>query len=239
MRIGHGYDVHRLVTGRKLILGGVDIPHAFGLLGHSDADVVTHALMDALLGAAALGDIGRHFPDTDPAYAGANSLGLLGHVMALLAQEGWRVENADVTILAQKPPRKRAWALPAPSRASPPTPWSCWRPWSLKSTRNAEKEPLLLPRIHWCGRSFFMMVYLIMCRSLTYAQRVANALERGGIPARVLRSPEELSPAGCSYSVKIAQRNLARALTILHGARLPYRGIYVNSAGYGYQEVTP
>ena len=76
------------------------------------------------------------------------------------------------------------------------------------------------------------MVYLIMCRSLTYAQRVANALERGGIPARVLRSPEELSPAGCSYSVKIAQRNL-------HGARLPYLGIYVNSAGYGYQEVTP
>ena len=106
MRIGHGYDVHRLVTGRKLILGGVDIPHAFGLLGHSDADVVTHALMDALLGAAALGDIGRHFPDTDPAYAGANSLGLLGHVMALLAQEGWRVENADVTILAQKPKLK-------------------------------------------------------------------------------------------------------------------------------------
>ena len=79
------------------------------------------------------------------------------------------------------------------------------------------------------------MVYLIMCRSLTYAQRVANALERGGIPARVLRSPEELSPAGCSYSVKIAQRTL----TILHGARLPYLGIYVNSAGYGYQEVTP
>ena len=76
MRIGHGYDVHRLVTGRKLILGGVDIPHAFGLLGHSDADVVTHALMDALLGAAALGDIGRHFPDTDPAYAGADSLQL-------------------------------------------------------------------------------------------------------------------------------------------------------------------
>jgi len=106
MRIGHGYDVHRLVTGRKLILGGVDIPHAFGLLGHSDADVVTHALMDALLGAAALGDIGRHFPDTDPAYAGANSLGLLGHVMALLAREGWRVENADVTILAQKPKLK-------------------------------------------------------------------------------------------------------------------------------------
>ena len=95
MRIGHGYDVHRLVTGRKLILGGVDIPHAFGLLGHSDADVVTHALMDALLGAAALGDIGRHFPDTDPAYAGANSLGLLGHVMALLAQEGWRAPTEE------------------------------------------------------------------------------------------------------------------------------------------------
>lgn len=103
MRIGHGYDVHRLVTGRKLILGGVEIPHHLGLLGHSDADVAVHALMDALLGAAALGDIGQHFPDTDPAYAGSDSLRLLGHVMALLEQEGWRVENVDVTILAQKP----------------------------------------------------------------------------------------------------------------------------------------
>lgn len=106
MRIGHGYDVHRLVEDRKLIMGGVEIPYEKGLLGHSDADVLLHAVMDAVLGAAALGDIGRHFPDTDPAYAGANSLGLLGHVMALLAQEGWRVENADVTILAQKPKLK-------------------------------------------------------------------------------------------------------------------------------------
>ena len=101
MRIGHGYDVHRLVTGRKLILGGVDIPHHLGLLGHSDADVVTHALMDALLGAAALGDIGQHFPDTDPAYRDISSLDLLGRVMALLAAQGWRVENVDLTILAQ------------------------------------------------------------------------------------------------------------------------------------------
>ena len=103
MRIGHGYDVHRLVTGRKLILGGVDIPHHLGLLGHSDADVVTHALMDALLGAAALGDIGQHFPDTDPAYRDISSLDLLGRVMALLAAQGWRVENVDLTILAQRP----------------------------------------------------------------------------------------------------------------------------------------
>lgn len=103
MRIGHGYDVHRLVPGRKLILGGVEIPHHLGLLGHSDADVAAHALMDALLGAAALGDIGQHFPDNDPAYAGSDSLVLLGKVMALLAGEGWRVENVDVTILAQKP----------------------------------------------------------------------------------------------------------------------------------------
>lgn len=106
MRIGHGYDVHRLVTGRKLILGGVEIPHHLGLLGHSDADVATHALMDALLGAAALGDIGQHFPDTDPAYLGASSLELLGKVMALLAREGWRVENVDLTILAQRPKLK-------------------------------------------------------------------------------------------------------------------------------------
>ena len=103
MRIGHGYDVHRLVPGRKLILGGVEIPHALGLLGHSDADVVTHALMDALLGAAALGDIGQHFPDKDPSYAGISSLVLLGKVMDLLHQAGWRVENADMTILAQQP----------------------------------------------------------------------------------------------------------------------------------------
>ena len=103
MRIGHGYDVHRLTEGRKLILGGVEVPHTLGLLGHSDADVLAHAVMDALLGAAALGDIGRHFPDTDPAYAGADSLALLDHVVALLAEKGWRVGNVDATILAQKP----------------------------------------------------------------------------------------------------------------------------------------
>lgn len=103
MRIGHGYDVHRLVTGRKLILGGVDIPHAFGLLGHSDADVVTHALMDALLGAAALGDIGQHFPDTDPAYKGADSLALTREVAKIIAQHGYKVGNIDATILCQRP----------------------------------------------------------------------------------------------------------------------------------------
>ena len=103
MRIGHGYDVHRLVEGRKLILGGVEVPHTLGLLGHSDADVLTHAVMDALLGAVALGDIGRHFPDTDPAYAGANSLKLLDHVVELLEEKGYQVGNVDATILAQKP----------------------------------------------------------------------------------------------------------------------------------------
>lgn len=103
MRIGHGYDVHRLVEGRRLILGGVEIPHVTGLLGHSDADVLTHAVMDALLGACGLGDIGMHFPDTDPAYAGADSLKLLDCVTALLAREGWQVGNVDATILAQRP----------------------------------------------------------------------------------------------------------------------------------------
>ena len=103
MRIGHGYDVHRLVEGRKLILGGVEVPHTLGLLGHSDADVLTHAVMDALLGAAALGDIGRHFPDTDPAYAEADSLKLLDHVVELLEEKGYQVGNVDATILAQKP----------------------------------------------------------------------------------------------------------------------------------------
>ena len=103
MRIGHGYDVHRLVEGRPLILGGVDIPFEKGLLGHSDADVLTHAIMDALLGAAGLGDIGKHFPDTDAAYAGADSLKLLDHVISLLNERGWQVGNVDATILAQRP----------------------------------------------------------------------------------------------------------------------------------------
>lgn len=103
MRIGHGYDVHKLVENRRLILGGVDIPFEKGLLGHSDADVLTHAVMDALLGAAALGDIGKHFPDTDPAYKGADSLQLARHVAALLQQQGWRIGNVDATILCQAP----------------------------------------------------------------------------------------------------------------------------------------
>jgi len=111
MRIGHGYDVHRLVEDRKLILGGVEVPYERGLLGHSDADVLTHAVMDALLGAAALGDIGQHFPDSDPAYKGADSLRLLDHVMDLLAKKGWSVGNVDATIIAQRP--KLAGYIPA------------------------------------------------------------------------------------------------------------------------------
>lgn len=103
MRIGQGYDVHQLVEGRKLILGGVDIPYEKGLLGHSDADVLTHALMDALLGACALGDIGQLFPDSDPAYAGADSLKLLDKVVELLREKGFRVGNVDVTVIAQAP----------------------------------------------------------------------------------------------------------------------------------------
>lgn len=103
MRIGMGYDVHKLVEERKLILGGVEIPHTLGLLGHSDADVLLHAIMDALLGAAALGDIGKHFPDTDPAYKGASSIKLLEHVGRLLQEKGYIISNIDATIIAQKP----------------------------------------------------------------------------------------------------------------------------------------
>jgi 2-C-methyl-D-erythritol 2,4-cyclodiphosphate synthase len=103
MRIGNGYDVHRLVEGRKLILCGVEIPYAKGLLGHSDADVALHALSDAILGAIGEGDIGRHFPDTDPAYKGADSLKLLRHVMDLADVKGYRIGNVDVTIVAQRP----------------------------------------------------------------------------------------------------------------------------------------
>lgn len=103
MRIGHGYDVHRLVEGRRLILGGVEIPYEKGLLGHSDADVLTHALMDALLGAAALGDIGQLFPDNDDAFLGADSIDLLRRVCAVIAQHGYAVGNVDCTVLAQRP----------------------------------------------------------------------------------------------------------------------------------------
>ena len=103
MRIGHGYDVHRLVAGRDLILGGVKIPHELGLLGHSDADVLLHAVSDALLGAAGLGDIGKHFPDTDPQYKGADSLKLLQIVGQRVTAAGYRVSNIDVTMIAQKP----------------------------------------------------------------------------------------------------------------------------------------
>ena len=106
MRIGHGYDVHKLVEGRPLILGGVEIPYERGLLGHSDADVLLHSVMDALLGAAALGDIGRHFPDTDPAYKGADSMELLKAVEKKIAARGYRVGNVDVTMIAQRPKLK-------------------------------------------------------------------------------------------------------------------------------------
>ena len=106
MRIGHGYDVHRLVEGRDLILGGVKIDYEKGLLGHSDADVLLHAVSDALLGAAGLGDIGRHFPDTDPQYKGADSLMLLRQVYRKISEKGFRVGNIDVTMIAQKPKLK-------------------------------------------------------------------------------------------------------------------------------------
>ncbi len=103
LRIGHGYDVHRLVEGRRCIIGGVDIPHETGLLGHSDADVLIHAVMDALLGAAAMGDIGRLFPDTDPQFAGADSVLLLRNVGERLAAAGWKPGNIDATVIAQAP----------------------------------------------------------------------------------------------------------------------------------------
>ncbi len=106
IRIGHGYDVHRFAENRKLILGGVDIPYEYGLLGHSDADVLAHAMMDALLGAAALGDIGQHFPDTDDRYKGADSMLLLREVCRILAENGYRIGNIDATVIAQKPKLK-------------------------------------------------------------------------------------------------------------------------------------
>ena len=103
MRIGHGYDVHRLVEGRKCIIGGVDIPHSKGLLGHSDADVLVHAIMDAIIGALCLGDIGKLFPDNDPAYEGADSLILCSRVAEIMKQKGYRIGNIDATVIAQAP----------------------------------------------------------------------------------------------------------------------------------------
>lgn len=111
LRVGCGYDVHKLVKERKLILCGVEVPYELGLLGHSDADVALHALMDALLGAAALGDIGKHFPDTDERFKGADSMKLTEHVVGLLAERGWQINNVDVTIIAQRP--KLASFIPA------------------------------------------------------------------------------------------------------------------------------
>ena len=111
MRIGHGYDVHRLLEGRKLVLGGVEVPYEKGLLGHSDADVLTHAVMDALLGAAGLGDIGQHFPDSDDRFLGADSLELLRQVCGMLSERGYRIGNVDVTVIAQRP--KLAGVIPA------------------------------------------------------------------------------------------------------------------------------
>lgn len=111
LRVGCGYDVHKLVEGRRLILCGVEVPYELGLLGHSDADVALHALMDALLGAAALGDIGKHFPDTDERFKGADSMKLTEHVVKLLAERGWQINNVDVTIIAQRP--KLAGFIPA------------------------------------------------------------------------------------------------------------------------------
>lgn len=111
MRIGHGFDVHAFAEGRRLIIGGEDIPHELGLLGHSDADVLLHAICDALLGAAGLGDIGRHFPDSDPRYKGIDSRELLRHVAGLLRERGWRAGNVDATIIAQAP--KMAPHIPA------------------------------------------------------------------------------------------------------------------------------
>lgn len=106
IRIGNGYDIHRLIAGRPLILGGVDIPHSLGLLGHSDADVLTHAIMDALLGALSLGDIGHYFPPSDPQWSGANSIMLLEQVMSIIQSQGWQIGNIDSTIVAEQPKLK-------------------------------------------------------------------------------------------------------------------------------------
>ena len=181
LRIGHGYDVHRLTEGRRLVLGGVDVPYDRGLLGHSDADVLTHAVMDALCGAAKLGDIGRLFPDSDPAYAGISSLALLEQVAAQLKAGGWAVVNIDATLVAQapkvgpyrremeanlaaalgveadrvnvRPPRRSGWASPGTAPAWRPTRWRCWSGSPEKRTRpRARPFCTSIPLAHTMGR---------------------------------------------------------------------------------------
>lgn len=176
IRIGHGYDVHRLVENRKLILGGVEIPFERGLLGHSDADVLLHAISDALLGAVALGDIGKHFPDTDPRYAGADSMLLLKEVVRLVRNKGYQVGNLDATILCQRPKladsflqcgktllpavrfpfrmsasrlqQRKSWALLARERALPFMQWHCWNTSTKSSdkTQNRRRKSSILRR---------------------------------------------------------------------------------------------
>ena len=144
MRIGHGYDVHRLTEGRRLILGGVEIPWEKGLLGHSDADVLTHAVMDALLGAAGLGDIGRHFPDSDPAYAGADSLALLDRVVSLLRARGWRAAARTARLSCGASTGCTVWGLTWPDCRREGCAWArmcptaCWagRPWRRESGKS-------------------------------------------------------------------------------------------------------
>ena len=143
IRAGHGYDVHKLLEGRKLILGGVEIAWEKGLLGHSDADVLVHAVMDSLLGAAALGDIGKHFLDTDPQYKGADSIELLKHVSALLHQQGYTISNIDATVIAQKPKlifRRCARILPMPAESRPDRSMSRRPPRKIWDLPEAGKE---------------------------------------------------------------------------------------------------
>ena len=260
LRIGQGYDVHRLTEGRKLILGGVTIPWDRGLLGHSDADVLVHAVMDALLGAAALGDIGAMFPDTDPRFAGADSLILLRAVCDRLSEEGWRIVNVDSTIVAQKP--KLSPYIPEMRRRMAEAMGVAVDRISVKATTeeclgftgrgegmSAIAVALLegrktktfpshrMKRIHPCGGIF--MSAIVLFRSLLQAQRGGRALARVGIPANVVKAPRAVEENGCAYGVRFSEKWLSEALRRLAEQEISHGRVYRTGPDGELREVLP
>ena len=213
MRIGQGYDVHRLTEGRKLILGGVDIPYDKGLFGHSDADVLSHAIMDALLGAAALGDIGQLFPDTDERYAGADSLKLLSAVCAHL-RSGDALSSGGGNGCSGRLCEREGYDGGAPRLHRP-------RRGHFHHGRGVDLGEInhsFSLCIEWGAISYaggFIMYAIILFRSLTYAQRGSRALSLAGIPSYVMKAPQGLTEKGCGYGVRLNEAKLRRAVALL------------------------
>ena len=226
-RIGHGYDVHRLVEGRKLIMGGVEIPYEKGLLGHSDADVLLHAVSDALLGALALGDIGKHFPDTDPAYAGADSLKLLELVVEKVKAQGYAVGNLDATILCQKP-KLAPYIVPMREKIAAACGVSAGK--GIKETLHNSCHRIAAV-LHILTRGSVSPINMqrgekmLECKaamvSYTQANRARQALQQHGISSEIRRL-EHLGPEGCGF-VLAARADCGRVSALLSREGIPFR----------------